>query len=114
MKTLATWKSALSIVLKVQIDYSASPDVVRANPTTRIVEALASLKMLTSLIVSCPLLEGSSRLGGSSLKMRCGKKGWLAIAELKPLSLLISLLLMLKKAFDNVKIDKWKVKVASA
>ena len=33
-------------------------------------------------------------------------KGWLAIAKLKPLSLLISLLSMLKKAFDNVKIKK--------
>ena len=33
-------------------------------------------------------------------------KGWLAIAKLKPLSLFISLLLMLKKAFDNVKIEK--------
>ena len=30
-------------------------------------------------------------------------KGWLAIAKLKPLPLFISLLLMLKKAFDNVK-----------
>ena len=28
-------------------------------------------------------------------------KGWLAIAKLKPLSLFISLLLMLKKALDN-------------
>ena len=35
-----------------------------------------------------------------------GPKGWLAIAKLKPLSLFISLLLMLKKAFDNVKIEK--------
>ena len=33
-------------------------------------------------------------------------KGWLKIAELKPLSLFISLLLMLKKAFDNVKVEK--------
>ena len=33
-------------------------------------------------------------------------KGWLAIAKLKPLSLFISLLLMLKKAFYNVKIEK--------
>ena len=33
-------------------------------------------------------------------------KGWLAIAKLKPLSLFISQLLMLKKAFDNVKIEK--------
>ena len=33
-------------------------------------------------------------------------KGWLAIAKLKPLSLLVSLLSMPKKAFDNVKIDK--------
>ena len=33
-------------------------------------------------------------------------KGWLAIAKLKPLSLFISLFLMLKKAFDNVKIEK--------
>ena len=33
-------------------------------------------------------------------------KGWLDIAKLKPLSLLISPLLMLKKAFDNVKIEK--------
>ena len=30
----------------------------------------------------------------------------LAIAKLKPLSLFISLFLMLKKAFDNVKIEK--------
>ena len=41
-------------------------------------------------------------------------KGWLAIAKLKPLSLFISLLLMLKKALDNDKIEKWKVKVVSA
>ena len=33
-------------------------------------------------------------------------KGWLAIAKLKPFSLFISLLSMLKKAFDNVKIEK--------
>ena len=41
-------------------------------------------------------------------------KGCLAIAKLKPLSLFISLLLMLKKAFYNVKIEKLKVKVVSA
>ena len=41
-------------------------------------------------------------------------KGWLAIAKLKPLSLFNSLLSMLKKAFYNVKIEKWKVKVVSA
>ena len=34
--------------------------------------------------------------------------------KLKPLSLFISILLMLKKTFDNVKIDKWKVKVVLA
>ena len=39
------------------------------------------------------------------------KKGWPATAKLKPLSLFISLLLMLKKAFDNVRIRKGKVKV---
>ena len=33
-------------------------------------------------------------------------KGWLAIAKLKPLSLFISLLLMLKKALDNVNMEK--------
>ena len=33
-------------------------------------------------------------------------KDWLAIAKLKPLSLFISLLLMLRKAFDNVKKEK--------
>ena len=33
-------------------------------------------------------------------------KGWLAIAKLKPLLLFISLFLMLKKAFENVKIEK--------
>ena len=32
--------------------------------------------------------------------------GWLAIAKLKPLSLFISLLLMLQKAFDNVEIEE--------
>ena len=41
-------------------------------------------------------------------------KGWLAIAKLKPLSLFISLLLMPNEAFDNVKIEKWKVKVVPA
>ena len=34
------------------------------------------------------------------------EKGWLAIAKLKPHSLFISLLSMLKKAFYNVKIEK--------
>ena len=34
------------------------------------------------------------------------RKGWLAIAKIKPLSLFISLILMLKKAFDNVEIEK--------
>ena len=33
-------------------------------------------------------------------------KDWLAIAKLKPLSLFIPLLLMLKKASNNVKIEK--------
>ena len=41
-------------------------------------------------------------------------KGWSAIAKLKSLSLFISLLLMLKKAFDNVKIERLKVKVILA
>ena len=41
-------------------------------------------------------------------------KGPLAISKLKPLSLFISLLLMLKKALNNVKKEKWKVKVVSA
>ena len=41
-------------------------------------------------------------------------KGWLTITKLKPLSLFISLLLMLKIALDNVKIGKWKVKVVPA
>ena len=36
----------------------------------------------------------------------CYLKGWLDIAKLKPLSLLISPLLMLEKAFDNVKKEK--------
>ena len=31
------------------------------------------------------------------------QKGWLAIAKLKPLSLFISLLLVLKEVFDNFK-----------
>ena len=34
------------------------------------------------------------------------QKGWIAIAKLKPLSLFISVLLMLKKALDNVKMEK--------
>ena len=42
------------------------------------------------------------------------RKGWLAIAKLTPLSLFISLLLMPNEAFDNVKIEKLKVKVVSA
>ena len=42
------------------------------------------------------------------------RKGWLAIAKLKPLLLFISLSLRLKKAFDNVEKEKWKVKVVLA
>ena len=53
-----------------------------------------------SLLAKSPLLTPS--------------KGWLAIAKLKPLLLFISLLLMLKKAFYNVKIEKLKVKVVLA
>ena len=37
---------------------------------------------------------------------KLSSKGWLAIAKLKPLSLFISLLLMLKKALDNGKMVK--------
>ena len=33
-------------------------------------------------------------------------KGWLPIAKLEPFSLFISLLFMIRKAFDNVKIEK--------
>ena len=33
-------------------------------------------------------------------------KGWLANAKLRPLSLFIALLLMLKEAFDNARIEK--------
>ena len=52
----------------------------------------------------------------AALAERSGElfKGWLAIAKIKTLSLFISLLLMLKKALDNVKKEKWKVKVVSA
>ena len=39
-------------------------------------------------------------------QLKVNQKGWLAIAKLKPLSLFISLLSMLKKAFVNVKIEK--------
>ena len=38
--------------------------------------------------------------------IKANQKGWLAIAKLIPLSLLISLLLMPSEAFDNVKIEK--------
>ena len=41
-------------------------------------------------------------------------KGLLAIAKLKPLSLFISLSLIHRKAFDNVEIEKLKVKVVLA
>ena len=37
---------------------------------------------------------------------RTTSKGWLAIAKLKPLSLFIFLLIMLKKALDNGKMVK--------
>ena len=39
-------------------------------------------------------------------QLKVNQKGWLAIAKLKPLSLFISLLSMLKEAFDNVRIEK--------
>ena len=40
------------------------------------------------------------------LLFQMSSKGWLAIAKLEPLSLFISLLLMLKKALDNGKMVK--------
>ena len=49
----------------------------------------------------------------SATRKHCNKS-WPAIAKLKPLSIFISLLLMHEKAFDNVKIEKWKVKVVLA
>ena len=39
------------------------------------------------------------------MRVRFCPKGWLAVAKLNPLSLFISLLRMLMKAFDNVKIE---------
>ena len=39
----------------------------------------------------------------------CKKQRLFGRSRLKPLSLFISLILMLKKAFDNVQIEKWKV-----
>ena len=43
-------------------------------------------------------------------------KDWVAMAKLKPFSLFISLLLMLQKAFYNVRVEleKWKAKVVLA
>ena len=41
-----------------------------------------------------------------SIKHATNQKGWLAIAKLIPLSLFISLLSMIKKAFYNVEIAK--------
>ena len=67
----------------------------------------AKLNPAFSLGVNLMLLF--SRLRLASLKVS-NSKGWLAIAKLKPLSLFISLFLMLKKAPNNVKIEKWKVK----
>ena len=37
------------------------------------------------------------------MELSANPKGWLAIAKLKPLSLLVSLLSKPKKAFENVK-----------
>ena len=58
-----------------------------------------------------PLIQAKTALIGlvmlrKLIDLRFAVKGWLAIAKLKPLSLLVSLLSMPKKAFDNVKIDK--------
>jgi len=41
-------------------------------------------------------------------------RAWLAIVRLKSLSLFISLLLMLKKAIHNIKMEGWKMKVVFA
>ena len=48
--------------------------------------------------------EEEDRQVGANLSTNL--KGWLAIAKLKPLSLFISILSMLQKALDNVKIEK--------
>ena len=62
------------------------------------------------------LTFGLDTIQGLSSKLRALRSlnGWLAIGKPKPLSLFVSLLLMLKKAFDNGKIEKQKVKVVLA
>ena len=55
---------------------------------------------------SAPAEDLFSEIHLGQLKKVFFLKGWLAIAKLKPLLLFISLLLMLKKTFYNVKIEK--------
>ena len=59
---------------------------------------------------------GSPPRSAIQIKVSSGvaHKGWLAIAKLKSLSLFISLLLMLKKAIHNIKMEGWKMKVVFA
>ena len=63
--------------------------------------------LIASLSISHQFLLDTSRLNWTNISVRpLLSKGWLAIAKLKPLSLFISLLLMLKKALDNGKMVK--------
>ena len=76
---------------------------------------LDPLALVPSHPGSTPSTPGGGVYCAIRMHKRFALKGWLAIAKLKPLSLFISLLsIMPMKAFDNVKVEKWKVKVVSA
>ena len=72
-----------------------------------------TLAFLTATPAFASILYVTSTLDFTTKPIVFGK-GWLAIVKLIPLLLFISLLLMPYEAFDNVKIEKWKMKVVSA
>ena len=68
-------------------------------------KAHTQLPFLTHLIL-VPSLGCVFLMRTCYLLIKIRQKGWIAIAKLKPLSLFISVLLMLKKALNNVKMEK--------
>ena len=73
--------------------------VDRESPMTLLLEGFRDSRIANSTANNYQALD-------TAISRILENKGWPAIAKLKPNSLLISLLSMLKKAFYNVKIGK--------
>ena len=125
-RAMASPCAAASITLGDAIQTISFTEVKWFVKTTWVLRQLCSINSLTKIsridshfhqVIQIIRYRGKivRRIIRSQLRSQCSflwqiffilnQKGWPAISKLQPLSLFISLLLMLKKAFDNVRIE---------